>query len=91
MPFYGDDMGLNTVDHNNINLIYDDFHEDDPETIIHVRCMACVININNAKHAKIDKHRIYACSMASNMLIELVHVRRWGKKKKKKKRTVFDW
>ena len=33
-------MDLNIIDLNNINLDDDDFHEDDPETIIHVRLIA---------------------------------------------------
>ena len=49
-------MDLNIIDLNNIILDDDDFHEDDPETIIHVRLitwcnrykqhMACKIEIN---------------------------------------------
>ena len=35
-----DDMGLNIIDLNNINLADDNFDEDDPETIIHVRLIA---------------------------------------------------
>ena len=33
-------MDLNIIDLNNINLDDDDFHEDDPETIINVRLIA---------------------------------------------------
>ena len=34
-------MGLNAINLNNIILEDDNFDEDDPETIIHVRLMAC--------------------------------------------------
>ena len=39
--FFSDDMGLNAINLNNIILEDDNFDEDDPETIIHVRLMAC--------------------------------------------------
>ena len=48
--FLTDDMGFNTIDLNNVNLDYDNFNEDDPETVNHVRFG--VTNLNNAKHIK---------------------------------------
>ena len=41
------DMSLNTIILGNTK-----FDEDDPQTIIHVRLMAWIININNVKHLK---------------------------------------
>ena len=38
--FFSENMGLSTIDLNNINLDDDNFVEDDPETIIHLRLMA---------------------------------------------------
>ena len=43
-------MGFNTIDLNNINLDYDNFNKDDPESVKHVRLG--LINLNNAKHVK---------------------------------------
>ena len=40
VSFYSDEMGVLSVDLNNINLDDDNFIEDDPETIIHVKFMA---------------------------------------------------
>ena len=39
--FFSDGIGLNTIDLNNANLDNVNFDEDDPETIIHIRPMAC--------------------------------------------------
>ena len=38
--FLSDEIGVITMDFNNINLDDDNFNEDDLETIIHVRLMA---------------------------------------------------
>ena len=40
VSFCSDEMGVLSVDLNNINLDDDNFIEDDPETIIHVKFMA---------------------------------------------------
>ena len=37
---FSDDMALNTIDFNNINLVDDDFDEEDPDTSIDVRLIA---------------------------------------------------
>ena len=50
--FFSDDMGLNTINTDNINLDDNNFHEDDPETIIHDRLWVGIININNTNHVK---------------------------------------
>ena len=39
VTFFGDELGILSVDINNINLDDVSFFEDDPETIIHVRLM----------------------------------------------------
>ena len=39
--FFSDGIGFNTIDLNNANLDNVNIDEDDPETIIHIRPMAC--------------------------------------------------
>ena len=41
VTFFSDSIGLNTIDLNNVILDDDNFDGDNPETIIHVRLMAC--------------------------------------------------
>ena len=41
-----------------------------------------ITNKQNAKHLKRYKQRISACSMASNKMVWLAHVRRWKKRKR---------
>ena len=45
-------MGILRVDLYKINLDDVNYHEDDPETIIHVRLLACCKNLKNKKHVK---------------------------------------
>ena len=45
-------MGIVSVDLNNINIDHVNFDEDNPETIIHVRLLACR---NRFKQCKISK------------------------------------
>ena len=47
-----DEMGILSVDLNNINLEDVNFCEDDPETIIHVRLMACHNRLKQRKALK---------------------------------------
>ena len=37
MTFLSDDNGINTIEYNNINFDNDDFGNDNPETVMHVR------------------------------------------------------
>ena len=39
--FFSDGIGFNTIDLNNANLDNVNIDEDDPETIVHIRPMAC--------------------------------------------------
>ena len=39
VTFFSDDMGLVNVDLNNVSLNKDNFDDDDPETVTHVRLM----------------------------------------------------
>ena len=47
--FFCDEMGILSIDLNNINLD-DTFDEDDPDTIILIRIG--ILNLKNAKHLK---------------------------------------
>ena len=49
---FSDDMALNTIDFNNINLVDDDFDEEDPDTSIDVRLIAWC---NRYKQSKVWK------------------------------------
>ena len=55
VKFFSDDMGLNAINLNNIILEDDNFDEDDPETIIHVRLMACH---NRSTQCKVFKKKM---------------------------------
>ena len=37
MTFLSDDIGINTIEYNDINFDNDDFGNDNPETVMHVR------------------------------------------------------
>ena len=50
--FFGDNMGILSIDLNNISLDDVNFHEDDPETIIHVRLMAWCNRFKHIKYLK---------------------------------------
>ena len=63
ITLFSDDMGLLTKDLNNINLNADNFGEDDPETIIHVRLMAWCNRFKQRKTCKKIRWRINAYSM----------------------------
>ena len=52
VTFFSDEMGVLGEDLNNINLDHVNFDEDNPETIIHVRLLACR---NRFKQCKISK------------------------------------
>ena len=52
VTFFSDEMGVLGEDLNNINLDHVNFDQDNPETIIHVRLMACR---NRIKQCKISK------------------------------------
>ena len=75
----GNEIGILCV---NININPDDVnsYEDDPKTIIHVRLFASHNKLQQHKAFKKEIRKINACSMVSNKMVGLVHVRRWGKK-----------
>ena len=52
--FFGDEMGILSVDLNNINLDDINFYGDNPETIIHVRLMAWRNRLKQCKAFKKD-------------------------------------
>ena len=52
VTFSSEEMGIFSSDLNNINFDDANFYEDDPKTTIHVRLLACIVYINNAKHLK---------------------------------------
>ena len=54
MSYFFNEMGILNIDLKNINLD-NKFDEDDPDTIILIRILACIINLKNAKHVKKDK------------------------------------
>ena len=66
VTFLSDEMGILSVDIDDINLDDVSFDKDDPETLIHVRLTAWCNDINNANLVKRYQPRINACSMASN-------------------------
>ena len=84
ITFFSDGGGLVNVDLNNVNHnnvtdddnFHDDDDDDDTETIIHVRDMAWCNRFKQYKACKKEmiKELINACSMASNKMVELVHV-----------------
>ena len=77
VTYFSSDMGLNTINLNNVNLDVDNFDDYDPKTINHVRLMTWynrLIDISNIKHVKKNRWRISACSMAFNKDMWLKHV-----------------
>ena len=50
--FFGDEVGLNTIDFDDINLDDVNCDGDDPETIIHVRLMAWCSSYKQHKACK---------------------------------------
>ena len=85
VTFISDDMGLNTMYLHNINLDDDDFDDDDPETIIHVRLS--VIDTNTARYVKTGKHIIIACkhSIQQDGAIGACQ------KMEKRNKIIFEW
>ena len=63
VTFSSDELGVLTIDLNNINLDDINFDEDDSETIIHVRIMAWHNRLKQQE--KRCKQTINACSVAS--------------------------
>ena len=64
--FISNQRHILAVDLDEINLDEDcDFDEYDPDTIIHVRLLAGVVNLKNLKHLQKDKRRINVYSVAS--------------------------
>ena len=50
--YFNDGMGLNTIDHNNINLNDDNFDEDRPTNIVLVRLIAWCNRFEQRKECK---------------------------------------
>ena len=75
-------MVIQKIDLNRDN----NFGEDDPGTIILVGLLACHIKFETCKELKKYEWRINAISVTSQMMVEFVNVRRWGKN-----RTDFYW
>ena len=86
VTLFNDDMGLATIDLNDINLDYDKFDEGDPTNFVLVRLIAwcniflnICLNIcikNNGKQVKKDRCRINAYIMASKKSVVLVYDKR---------------
>ena len=76
VTFSSEEMGIFSLDLNNIDFDDSNFYEDDPRTTIHVRLLACIVDINNAKHLKKNQQRINVCSVTFKERVRLVHVRR---------------
>ena len=75
-------MGIVGVDLEKINIGYhNNFYEDNPETLIHVRLLAWRNKFEKRKPFKKYNQRINACSMASNKWWD------WCMSKDDKKRT----
>ena len=80
------EMGVLNIDLNNINLD-NNFDEDDPDTIIHVRLLAWRIKFEKCKALKkIIKWRTNACGLTSQYMVGLVRVRR-----EKRNRSNVNW
>ena len=45
-------MGIFDIDLNNINLDDTNYHEDDPETVIHSDLCLGILNLKNPRHLK---------------------------------------
>ena len=50
--FCCNEMSIFDIDLNKINLGDTNYDEHDPETIIDIRLLACILNLKNAKHLK---------------------------------------
>ena len=76
VTIYSDEMGVLSVDFNNISLDDVNFDEGDPETIKYAILMAWCNRFKQSKALKKYKQRINACSMVSYKMVGLVHARR---------------
>ena len=56
VTFFSNKIDISSVDINNINLVDGNFDNDDPETIIHVRCMDCHNRFKESKHLEKKKY-----------------------------------
>ena len=62
-------MGIFSVDFNNTNLDDTNYDEDDPETIIHVRLLAC--------HSKFEKRKAFKKELKEELMLVTWHLLRW--------------
>ena len=69
VTFFSADIGIFSVDLNNINLADFNFDEDDPETIIHVRFLAW--------RNKFEKRKAYKKDLSKELMPLLWHPIRW--------------
>ena len=72
---FGIHQGILLLTTNKFSLDDGNFDDVDSEIIIHIRLMACKQRKQRKACKKRDKQRINACSMASNKMVGLVHVR----------------
>ena len=76
VTFFGDELGILSVDINNINLDDVSFLKMILKLLFMSDLWVSVIDLNKGKHLKRYKQRIHACSMTSNKMVELLHVGR---------------
>ena len=69
MTFLIDEMGILSVDINNINLDDANFDEDDPRIIIHVRLMAY--------HKRLKQHKAFKKEISKEWIPVAWHPTRW--------------
>ena len=65
VAFRCNEMGVLSINRNNINLDDTNYEENDPDNIILVSLWLGIVNWKNAKHLKRDKSRINANSVTS--------------------------
>ena len=61
-------MGIRNINHNNINLD-NNIDEDDPDTIIHIRLLACYIKFEKPKAVKKE--------LNEELILLAWHTERW--------------
>ena len=62
-------MGILSINLNCINLDNNNFDEDDPDTIIHARLLAC--------HAKFEKRKALKKEISEELMLRAWHPNRW--------------
>ena len=69
VSFLSDEMGILSVNLDNINLYDGNFYEDDPETIIYVRLFA--------EHYRYKKRKVFTKEISKKLMIVAWHPTRW--------------